>query len=51
MFNKILVLRHDVIGINAIGDAQHQVVLKVIVVVLEHKGVEDLVCTDRGDEG
>ena len=49
MFDEIFVLCHDVIGINAIGDAQHQVVLKVVVMILEHKGVEDLVCTDRGN--
>ena len=48
MFNEVFVLRHDVIGINAISDAQYQVVLKVVVMILEHKGVEDLICTDRG---
>lgn len=51
MLNEIFVLRHDVIDVDAIGNAQHQVILKVIVMILEHKGVEDLVCTDRRDEG
>ena len=51
MFNEIFVLRHDVIDVDAIGNAQHQVILKVIVMMSEHKGVKHLVCSHRRDKG
>ena len=49
MFDKVFIPRYHIIGINTISDAQYKIVLKVIVIMLEHKGIEHLVRSDRGD--